>query len=635
VTGPDSDSECLSGSSIVTFGRVIGSVGLYLPWALSPAAAHAAAASSPAALPPQPSAEEPADTDDTPAGDGNELSQVTVSGVRTLLHDKLAESEQNAPQSITVVTGRLMADQGTTGLEDALRNVPGITLNSMQQTSSAPPRKRTFEFHPVCVSWWLAAAVCGTLAFSGSVLAAPPSIAVPFTQQEQNGEPTELSTFVAQLRRSNYLLGDLFGARTFLSRYGISFVAQETSEVLGNTTGGSRTGAEYDGLTQLVLQLDTQRAFGLYGGLFNISALQIHGDNLSASNLQTLQTASGIEADRATRLWEMWYDQKFLPEDRLDVRVGLESADQEFIDSNNAAYFVNTMFGWPALPSYDLPGGGPAYPLSAPAVRIRIRPVNAINLLVGVFNGSPVNDNTGDPQQQNPSGTTFPLHGGTFAITELQIVSPALGSMVYAGQTPPLARLIRIGAWYDSESFADEHYDANGLSLANPASNGVPASHHGDYSLYAVADQMLWRDGEDPNRNLNAFARVMGAPQSDRNLIAFSMNAGLVYHDPYANRPDDTVGLGMGYVRVSQQVSAYEQDLAAYAARTGFGAFYPVQGSETYFELTYQRQMRPWWQIQPDIQYVFNPGAGVVDPSAPTHTIRNEFVVGIRTNILL
>lgn len=76
-----------------------------------------------AALPPQPSAQ------DSGAG-GDQLSQVTVNGVRTLLHDKLAESEKNAPQSITVVTGKLMAAQGTTNLEDALRNVPGITLNA-------------------------------------------------------------------------------------------------------------------------------------------------------------------------------------------------------------------------------------------------------------------------------------------------------------------------------------------------------------------------------------------------------------------------------------------------------------------------------------------------------------------------
>ena len=164
------------------------------------------------------------------------------------------------------------------------------------------------------------------------------------------------------------------GAAHALAQYGISFAIQETSEVLGNVTGGAQRGAAYDGLTQMALQLDTQRAFGWHGGTFNVSALQIHGSNLSASNLLTLQTASGIEADRATRLWELWYQQKFLDEDRLDIKIGQQSLDQEFMVSQNAGYFVNTMFGWPMVPSADLPGGGPAYPLSALGVRLRARP---------------------------------------------------------------------------------------------------------------------------------------------------------------------------------------------------------------------------------------------------------------------
>jgi catecholate siderophore receptor len=90
---------------------------------MSPTAAHAAGTSSAAALPPQPSSQDSGDSND-------KLQEVTVSGVRTLLHDKVAESEQNAPQSITVVSNRLMAAQGTTNLEDALRNVPGITMNA-------------------------------------------------------------------------------------------------------------------------------------------------------------------------------------------------------------------------------------------------------------------------------------------------------------------------------------------------------------------------------------------------------------------------------------------------------------------------------------------------------------------------
>ncbi|WP_199754300.1 carbohydrate porin [Dyella dinghuensis] len=468
-----------------------------------------------------------------------------------------------------------------------------------------------------------------------SAFAAPPPISVPISSEEgANGQPADFASFLSNLKRSNFMLGDMFGLRSKLSKYGISLAIQETSEVLGNVTGGTRKGAQYDGLTQMVMQLDTNRGFGWYGGLFNISALQIHGQNLSADNLGTLQTASGIEADRATRLWEMWYDQKFLEEDRLDIKVGQQSVDQEFIVSQNASYFVNTMFGWPALPSYNMPGGGPAYPLSALGVRFRYRPIDSINLLLGVYNGSPVSNNTGDPQQQNASGTSFPLGGGRLIMAEMQYLYPALGSMVYPGESTPLARTYRIGAWYDTESFNDVRYDANGLPLASPQSNGVPGQHRGNFSLYAVADQMLWRNAHDPNNTLNAFARVMGTPQNNRNLIRDSMNAGLVYHEPFRNRPDDTFGVGIGYVHVTTGIQGYDRDVATYAELTDPYSYNPIQGSETYVEATYQYQVRPWWQLQPDLQYVFNPGAGVADPSEPTHRIRNELVLGLRTNIL-
>ena len=180
----------------------------------------------------------------------------------------------------------------------------------------------------------------------------------------------------------------------------------------------------------MVLQLDTQKAFHFYGGTFNVSGLQIHGNNLSADNLYTLQTASGIEADRATRLWELWYQQKFLEEDRLDVKIGQQSLDQEFMVSQNALLFVNTMFGWPMLPSADMPGGGPAYPLSALGVRVRTRPIDSLTFLAGVFNGTPLS-NSGE----NPSGTTFPMNGGALVIAEIQYSYPSLGSMVSADQS--------------------------------------------------------------------------------------------------------------------------------------------------------------------------------------------------------
>lgn len=58
-----------------------------------------------------------------------------------------------------------------------------------------------------------------------------------------------------------------------------------------------------------------------------------------------------------------------------------------------------------------------------------------------------------------------------------------------------------------------------------------------------------------------------------------------------------------------------------------------MQGVETLIEVTYQVQVTPWWQIQPDIQYVLNPGGGILDHVNPFRVLSNELVAGIRTNV--
>ena len=474
----------------------------------------------------------------------------------------------------------------------------------------------------------MVACLAGGLSLNAN--AAPPPITIQAMADEDSPpNSTGLFGFLGGINRSNALLGDMWGLRKELSRHGISLAILETSEYLGNMSGGTRKGFEYDGLTQILGQLDTQRAFGHYGGLFNVSLLNIHGKNLSTDNLQTLQTASGIESDRATRLWELWYDQKFLDEDRMDIKIGQQSLDQEFMVSTNALYFVNTMFGWPMMPSADMPGGGPAYPLSALGARVSARPIDGVTLLAGVFNGSPVkNDNGTDPQMQNRHGTSFPWGDGRLYIAEMQFSYPALGSMVEPGQPQPLGWTYRLGAWYNSKDFSDMRNDQNSMSLADATSNGVAQQHHGNYAVYAVADKLVWRDDSDPNRTVAIFGRVMGTPLKDRNLIDVSFNAGLVFHSPFRKRSADTFGLGMGYAHVSNEAAQLDRDTVIYS-----GTPSPIRSSEKYVEMTYQYQLKPWIQIQPDIQYVFNPGAGLPSPDDPSARIKNELVIGVRTNI--
>jgi porin len=422
------------------------------------------------------------------------------------------------------------------------------------------------------------------------------------------------------------LFGELGGLRPLLTKYGVTLSIVENSEVLGNVTGGVRRGFEYNGLTTATLQLDTQAAFGWRDGLFNASALQIHGGNLTSSNLHVLNFATGVEAEPATRLWELWYQQKF--GDALDVKVGQQSLDQEFMVSQNASYFINSAYGWTTLPTFDMPGGGPAYPLSALGVRARAHVGDSVTLLAGAFNGSPTYDNDGDPQKQNCCGVSFPLNGGVLAIAELQYATAASGGSAKSNEGGPLPGTYKIGFWYDSESFADLRYDTAGLPLGNPANNQTPASPRGDYAFYAVADQMIWR-GEDPGRNINLFVRPMFTPLQDRNLISFSLNAGATMHGPIVGRNDDTAGLGMGIAQVSSGASGLDGDTAFYNP----GIFSPRRSAETFLEATYQYQVRAWWQLQPDVQYFLNPGGGIVNPYNPTQKVKDELVIGLRTNI--
>jgi porin len=120
--------------------------------------------------------------------------------------------------------------------------------------------------------------------------------------------------------------------------------------------------------------------------------------------------------------------------------------------------------------------------------------------------------------------------------------------------------------------------------------------------------------------------RVMGAP-GDRNLVSLSANAGVVMKAPFAGRDNDSVGIGLAYIKVGNY--AHDLDLDNRAVT---GGPYGVRTSETALEATYQYQVTPWWIVQGDVQYTFNAGAGQ-NPNDPTAPLRNTLVLGVRTNI--
>ncbi len=286
--------------------------------------------------------------------------------------------------------------------------------------------------------------------------------------------------FLSSSWQSPNLLGDMWGLRPALDKYGVTLSVIENAEAFGNLTGGVQKGFEVNGLTTVTLQMDTQKAFGLNDGLFNVSGLHIWGGDLSESNLLNLQTITAIEADPSIRLWELWYQQKF--GDKFDIKTGEQSLDYEFKIIEQASHFINGSMGWPELPTADLPAGGPAYPLAGLGIRGRAQVTDNVTVLAGLFNGSPIPKNSPNTQLSNPNGVSFPLDTGVFAIAELQYKYGVSAGSANASDEGPLPGAYKIGVWYDSYNFSDLQYDKAGVPLASPASTGIPANHHGDWT---------------------------------------------------------------------------------------------------------------------------------------------------------
>ena len=389
------------------------------------------------------------------------------------------------------------------------------------------------------------------------------------------------------------LLGDMGGLRTDLGKYGISFSASDSENLLGNFAGGVKNGATLQGVLTLGLDVDTGKAFGLQGGTFHVTALQLHGRPLTPSYLDNLNAANGNEGENATRLWELWYDQQFL-NNKFDIKIGQQSIDNEFMGSTYSALFVNTMAGWPLIPSVDLYGGGPAYPLSSLGVRLQTEPTSNTTILAGVFDDNPGGGAFDDDAQQlDRGGTLFNLNSGALWIAEIQ-QSVKLGG---------LPGTYKFGGWYDSATFPDQRFDE---------------MLRGNYSLYGVVDQTIWQSKTDSSRNLNVFGRLMGAP-SNQNLVSLSFNGGVTLAAPVPGRDNDSAGIDFGLGKVSDRAADADRD-----------AGLKPRGTEELIELTYQAQITPWLIAQPDLQYIWTPGGGIQDPNDPSHSLRNELVIGAR-----
>lgn len=95
-------------------------------------------------------------------------------------------------------------------------------------------------------------------------------------------------------------------------------------------------------------------------------------------------------------------------------------------------------------------------------------------------------------------------------------------------------------------------------------------------------------------------------------------------------RPGDQFGFMGAYARISPRVQGADFDTNLYSA-----AFGPIHDFEALLQATYQFQVIPGWNLQPNIQYVIHPNGHVADATDPLgqRAVRNALVLGVRSSI--
>lgn len=348
-----------------------------------------------------------------------------------------------------------------------------------------------------------------------------------------------------------------------------------TGEMWRNVSGGVRQAGTYLDNINVIATLDAERAWGWAGTTLLVSGLHNNRPTLSDRIVGDIQTLSNIDTDGATRLYEAWAERSF---DTGAIKLGLIDLNSELDVNETGLLFINSSHG--IGPDFSQVGeNGPSvFPITGLGTVMRWDYSQSVQVRLAAFEST-----VGDPT--HPRRTTVDLEGdeGALLVAELTLRPTDTSHSILA-------------VWRHtgrSTDFTDEEV------LQRTESLGV----------YALTERILMERGESA---LTGFLRV-GFADSDVHQISRYMGAGLVWSGPMLTGPGSAEQLGLAIANVTNG-AAFRH------AQADLGLAY--ERHETAIELTYRVQPLSWLALQPDLQYIINPGT---DP-----TLDNAWVVGLR-----
>jgi carbohydrate-selective porin OprB len=371
-----------------------------------------------------------------------------------------------------------------------------------------------------------------------------------------------------------HLFGEWGGERTRLLERGVSFDFQYVSDSLWNIKSVQPERFTSWNRFRGTVDIDFGKLIGQQGLYFHATALWQGGGNLG-TYLGLLTSPSGMSSANTCRLDSWWIEKRWLDE-RITVRVG-QFAGQDFYGAQHyAASFIFEPMGYALgnlFTDYEV-----FDPPSTPAVEVRVVPIHNFYVKSMVLAGVRA------PFSQNPTGLVPTFNGTPVSVSEIGFTPGKKASSVRAFDSVESRKgysgLYQFGASYNPAKFT------------SPTS---PTPRSGNYLLYWMASQALWRVDRKEAKGLDATLAYDWSP-ADINRNNTQLTAGTRFNEPLPLHIHNTMSLG--YVRNSLSPQFLPPGIAARRTEQGV-------------EFNTLLDPLPMLLLQPVIQYYANVGGGV------------------------
>ena len=341
--------------------------------------------------------------------------------------------------------------------------------------------------------------------------------------------------------------------------------AAYTADILRNARGGVRPGFAYLDNLDLIADFDGADLLGVRGLTAHAHVMYNNGREFGARFVGESQLVSNIEGVNTWRLYEFWVDYSFGKRGENSLRLGLYDLNTEFDSMDSAGLFLNSSHGIGAQLAQTGRNGPSIFPITS--LGLRWRGHNGPNYWqVVALDAVP-----GDRHDPGHTGIHFDSDEAALLVAE-------------AGSNQVGQHKFAVGIW---------QYTGRFDSIDETDAFGAPVSAKGNQGWYLLGERRLWKRNAS---ELTVFARAGTAPNRFNPIERF-WGGGLVWSKFLKSRPEDQLGLAIATASNSRR---YRNLLLANGTT--------ANRDETILELTWRLPVNSYLTLQPDLQWVRNPG---------------------------